>query len=140
MREDIVAGLRNAYERGESVEKAVSAFISAGYNSEEVKEAAKYLGFSYPQQEQNQQAIPKETTKFQPLPKSPSLTKELPLPTAPSPPQTSTTTPNLPPVPKPKLSRKLKIFNIILGTIVLILFIVVGISAWNLLKGQWIVG
>jgi len=41
MRDEIWAGLKNAIERGEPIDKAVQSFISAGYNAEEVKEAAK---------------------------------------------------------------------------------------------------
>lgn len=43
MREDIVAGLRNALERGESLEKAVQSLINAGYNPIEVNQAAQNL-------------------------------------------------------------------------------------------------
>ena len=43
MREDIVAGLKNAMQRGESLEKAVQSFINAGYNPMEVKQAAESI-------------------------------------------------------------------------------------------------
>lgn len=143
MREDIVAGLKNAFERGESIEKAVQAFISAGYNKDEVEEAAKSLGFSYSQQGQSTQVPPlQQKSQFQPLPKSPSLTQEIP--NVPSSKQAQTTVPNASPAPnnseKPKSSRKLKIFNIILGIVVFILLIAVGISAWKFLSGAWILG
>ncbi len=45
MREDIVAGLRNALERGASLEQAVQSFINAGYNPAEVQEAMRGLSF-----------------------------------------------------------------------------------------------
>ena len=45
MREDIVAGLRNALERGASLEQAVQSFINAGYNPAEVQEASRGLSF-----------------------------------------------------------------------------------------------
>jgi hypothetical protein len=38
--EDLVAGIRNSIERGESIEKAVQSFILAGYPQREVEEAA----------------------------------------------------------------------------------------------------
>ncbi len=43
MRDEIQAGLRNAIERGFSLENAIQSFIGAGYNPVEVKEAAKSL-------------------------------------------------------------------------------------------------
>ena len=43
VREDIVAGLRNAVERGYSLEIAKQSFISAGYSAAEVEAAAKYI-------------------------------------------------------------------------------------------------
>lgn len=39
VREDIVAGLKGAIERGYPPEKAKESFISAGYNKEEVEES-----------------------------------------------------------------------------------------------------
>ncbi|MEK6844539.1 MAG: hypothetical protein AABX83_03905 [Nanoarchaeota archaeon] len=43
MREDIVTGLKNAVQRGETLEKAVQSFINAGYNPVEVKQAAESI-------------------------------------------------------------------------------------------------
>lgn len=43
MGEDIFAGLKNAVERGYSIDKAVQSFINAGYNPVEVKRAAEKL-------------------------------------------------------------------------------------------------
>ena len=43
MRQDIYGGLKNALERGSSLEQAIQTFINAGYNSHEVKEAANAL-------------------------------------------------------------------------------------------------
>lgn len=40
-REDIVAGLKNALERGEPMQKAMASFINAGYTPAEVEEASK---------------------------------------------------------------------------------------------------
>ena len=44
MRDEIWAGLKNAIERGASLDQAVESFISAGYNPAEVKEAANSIG------------------------------------------------------------------------------------------------
>jgi hypothetical protein len=43
MKDEIQAGLKNALERGFSLDNAVQSFISAGYNPFEVKEAANSL-------------------------------------------------------------------------------------------------
>ena len=43
VREDILAGLRNAVERGYSLQQAVYSFVSAGYNQQEVQEAAQFV-------------------------------------------------------------------------------------------------
>ncbi len=43
MREDIVTGLKNAMQRGESLEKAMRSFINAGYNPIEVRQAAESI-------------------------------------------------------------------------------------------------
>ncbi|MEK6855977.1 MAG: hypothetical protein AABX66_02340 [Nanoarchaeota archaeon] len=40
MKEDIIGGIRNALEHGESLEKAVASFVSAGYSQNDVNEAA----------------------------------------------------------------------------------------------------
>lgn len=43
MKEDIVAGIKNAIERGYSLEQAKTSFINAGYNVRDVEEAASSL-------------------------------------------------------------------------------------------------
>ncbi len=43
MREDILRGLKNAIERGESLERAAQSFVNAGYNPIEVRQAAQSL-------------------------------------------------------------------------------------------------
>jgi hypothetical protein len=39
MSDEIISGLRNALERGESLDKAARSFLNAGYNPSEVKES-----------------------------------------------------------------------------------------------------
>lgn len=39
-KEELVVGLRNAVARGESLENAMQSFVNAGYNPQEVQEAA----------------------------------------------------------------------------------------------------
>jgi len=43
MSEEIIAGLKNAMQRGDSLDKAVQSFINAGYNPVEVRQAANDL-------------------------------------------------------------------------------------------------
>ena len=40
MEKEIIGGLRNALERGESLDRAMQSFINAGYSSNEVRAAA----------------------------------------------------------------------------------------------------
>lgn len=40
MKEEIAAGIKNALERGSSVEEAIQSFVNAGYNYNEVRQAA----------------------------------------------------------------------------------------------------
>ena len=42
MREDIIGGLKNALDRGETIEQAIKTFVNAGYNLTEVRESAQY--------------------------------------------------------------------------------------------------
>ncbi|MEK6825858.1 MAG: hypothetical protein AABY00_03665 [Nanoarchaeota archaeon] len=43
MKEEIVSGIKNGLERGESLDEAMQTFINAGYKSVEVREAANAL-------------------------------------------------------------------------------------------------
>ena len=43
MRDEIIGGLRNAIERGATLEQAMRSFISAGYSQTEVQAAAELL-------------------------------------------------------------------------------------------------
>ena len=43
MKDEIIGGLRNAIERGSSLDEAVQSFINAGYNPVEVRESAKNM-------------------------------------------------------------------------------------------------
>tara|TARA_Y100000310_G_scaffold345075_2_gene461624 strand:- start:2337 stop:2711 length:375 start_codon:yes stop_codon:yes gene_type:complete len=43
MKDEIIAGLKNAIERGSSLDQAVQSFIGAGYNPSEVRQAASSL-------------------------------------------------------------------------------------------------
>ena len=46
MSEELIAGLKNAMERGQSLEQAEQSFISAGYNPEEVRAAGDIISSS----------------------------------------------------------------------------------------------
>lgn len=43
MQGEFLAGLKSAMEHGSSMESAIQSFINAGYNPQEVTEAARYL-------------------------------------------------------------------------------------------------
>jgi hypothetical protein len=43
MREEIIGGIRNAMERGASMDDAIQSFINAGYNLNDVEEVKNYL-------------------------------------------------------------------------------------------------
>ena len=43
MKDEIVSGLKNAVERGSTIEQAVQSFINAGYNPVEVRQAASFM-------------------------------------------------------------------------------------------------
>jgi len=45
-RPEIIDGLKNAIDRGYSIEIAISSFINAGYNRQDVLDSAKFLGGS----------------------------------------------------------------------------------------------
>ena len=69
----ILGGLKNAIERGESIEKAKSTFLNAGYKSEEVDDAAGLLSVKEVNKEEKK--AEKENKK-----EIKTLTKEKPLP------------------------------------------------------------
>lgn len=45
-KEEIIGGLKNALDRGESLERAKQSFVNAGYSQDEVNEAALHLSGS----------------------------------------------------------------------------------------------
>ncbi|MEA3330047.1 MAG: hypothetical protein U9Q06_04865, partial [Nanoarchaeota archaeon] len=81
-RQDIVAGLKNALERGEPITKAKQSLINAGYSLNEVNEAANYLTGGAVEVN-----IPKTP---QPKPTPPPQTQPAQEPQTQTPPQTQT--------------------------------------------------
>ena len=71
-KEEIIAGLKQAVSRGSTLGKAKQSFINAGYNPEEVEEAASFLGTGtitkYTQFQKPQQKIQSQETKQKPTP------------------------------------------------------------------------
>ena len=81
MKEDIpgiIGGIKNALERGSSIEKAKESFITAGYDAADVEEAAKTLA---PAEEKKPQ---KQVVPAQPFVFTGKMT-EKPLPELPKP-------------------------------------------------------
>jgi len=85
MKDEIVAGMRNALARGQSLEQAARSFINAGYNPQEVKAATQTLS-SGVSQFIRQGAAPgspeapspgqKDNNSATPLPTSPGVKKK----------------------------------------------------------------
>jgi len=73
MKEEIAAGLKNAVERGTSIDQAIQSFINAGYNAAEVNEAALLVSsgamtiINNPNQKQPKLSLP-ATPAGQPIP------------------------------------------------------------------------
>ena len=44
MDEEILTGLRNAIEHGESLQEAMQVMVNSGYGAREVQEASKFIG------------------------------------------------------------------------------------------------
>lgn len=72
--DEILGGLRNALEHGESLEKAVQSFINAGYNPRQVKAAANQLssGSSTILHEPNSEEFPAPIHSESDTPKPPA--------------------------------------------------------------------
>lgn len=73
MREDLVGGLKNALERGVSLEAAIQSFITAGYKDTDVREAARDLDTGSVYMEQA--AKPVASPLSRPLPVMPQPTQ-----------------------------------------------------------------
>lgn len=65
VKEDLVGALRNALERGETIEQAKISLINAGYKKEEIEEAAKEL------EKLKMKSLKPPSTKFPSLPTPP---------------------------------------------------------------------
>jgi cobalamin biosynthesis Mg chelatase CobN len=63
---EITTGLINAINRGEPLEKAIQSFINAGYNSQEVMQAAKQVNLGITQNLPPSTQQPQQTQQQQP--------------------------------------------------------------------------
>ena len=66
-RQDIIEGLKNALERGYSIDIAISSFINAGYNRQDVEDSAKTFGGVYFQESSKPTAQQATKSVSQPL-------------------------------------------------------------------------
>ncbi|MBM3234205.1 hypothetical protein FJZ19_03855 [Candidatus Pacearchaeota archaeon] len=151
-RADIVAGLKNAIERGYSLELAIQSFISAGYNRQDVLDSAASIGgvmmqhpqlqapqttpqLSQPAQSQPQpqlsQPAQSQTTQPKPLPQSSTreIKQNIQQPIM----QPQPSSQSIPPVqeiqiPQAKKSKKGILIVIILIVVLVILLSVLGIT------------
>lgn len=126
MREDIVAGIKNAYERGESMPRAIQTFINAGYNRQEVEEAARYVSSLY-------NSSTEQKPSYQELPKSYGIKEDIPK-NLDIPVNKTGEVQNL-----PEHKKRGKGFILLLSTILLFLLLVLGWSAWNFITKKGIV-
>lgn len=135
MKEEIIGGLRNALERGETIEKAMQSFMSAGYSAAEVREAAAVINPSASGLLYGQPAPAAAPLAVTPPQSSHSANPTIPAgkPTSPqqpvTPPQSSqTATPSTATVgtPQPK-GRKTAIM---LAIVLIVLVLVLGITLW----------
>jgi hypothetical protein len=116
VREDLVAGLRNALEKGESLESAKYSFISAGYPPNEVEEAARYASSG--------QAVQPSPAPQQPATQQPTSTQTMqpPKQTA-GPPRHITSSSEKEPI-KEKITGNLKVISLIVILAILIIIFV----------------
>lgn len=124
--EEIAAGLKQAIERGESLEQAKRSFINAGYSRKEVEEAASTLGGVLTE-------FPQPTATYQPQIFPPLL------PTPFQTPYPSLQKPQIKKLPQPQLPEKTKKPKkkiIILIITLILLFILLAISIF--LKNQFL--
>jgi len=80
VKQDLFEGLKAAVQRGESLSQAVQSFQNAGYNSQDVQEAARALQSGNIPAPQTQQPVPttqikKPQTRPQKLPPQPIVQK-----------------------------------------------------------------
>jgi hypothetical protein len=81
-REELIIGLKNAVSRGQSLESAIQSFISAGYNANEVMEAAQAtnMGSNISDQIEQQVSPPviNSTEESQPIQQTPPAQNQNP--------------------------------------------------------------
>ena len=84
MREDIYGGLKNAIERGDSLDSAIKSFVNSGYDSAEVKGAADVL-INEGRVQQNQDTMNQTSANINvPAPNQPQNKKSSSWPVQPS--------------------------------------------------------
>lgn len=115
MKEEITAGIKNALERGASLEDAARSFINAGYNPVEVNEAANNFSSGASNVLYSTPAQPISTTQANPL------TQQAVMPQSTQ--------------PKPKSNFSMKKFAII-AILLLLLAGLVGAIIWVIYYGN----
>ncbi|MEA3248321.1 MAG: hypothetical protein U9Q73_01305 [Nanoarchaeota archaeon] len=115
---ELVGGLKNAFERGESFIKAKQSFINAGYQPSEVEAAARELRKSI--SPTTPQAVTPAETKKSILDIGKSKTKQLPV------------TPGVHSTKKKSISKILIVFLIIIS-----ILIFVGVAILGLFWDKW---
>ena len=111
---ELIGGLKNALERGESLEKVKKSFAAAGYEKTKVDILTKEIAESIPKVEK-----PKATTE-------PTAKKPAPTEIAPAQPAPKTTT-TIKPNQKPQASKKFIIIIAIIGALILVSVGLIGL-------------
>ncbi|MBM3230125.1 hypothetical protein FJZ22_00510 [Candidatus Pacearchaeota archaeon] len=127
MKEEVLGGIKNALERGISLDQAAKSFINAGYNPQDVQEAVQALGGV--------------SGKLSPTPLLPpqqtSISKSAPLPPVSAP--TSPTSPLVPATPEVKKGNTWRYVLIGLSiVIVLLIASLIGVIAFSEQILEWL--
>lgn len=126
---EIIAGLRNAIERGSSIEQAVQTFVNAGYDITDVKDSASEISANQPAipstipSQTSQPAQPQPTVQPPPQPRAKPTLQPIQIPS-----QTSQPAARQKVIFQPVGKSKSNIFLILaIIILVLIIFLLLGI-------------
>lgn len=126
MRDDLVGGIKNALERGATLEEAIRSFINAGYREADIREAARQLETGVAAFTTASQPVSATTTAMQPV----ALRK--PLPVARQPPMQ----PQLKPATFEVRSQRQRPSLLIIGLVIVLVLSVAGFIMSLLFKTE----
>lgn len=131
MKEELIGGMRNALERGETIEQAIQTFMNAGYSPNEVREAASFVAPSAAAAlyGQTSPALPSSSMPSS-APAQPAASSKSPsLPSAPSSSPVASASPAVQPLPTtPAQPPQGKKTLVILIVVLLLLLVLLGVT------------